>query len=47
MHEGSLRILSEKELRHVYMVLRSLHLGVNLRGRRSWDGRVLDLEARI
>ena len=47
LHEGSLRVLSEEELRHVYLVLRRLHLGVHLRGSRSWDGRVLDLEARI
>ena len=47
LHEGSLRVLSEKELGHVDMVLRRLHLGVHLRGRRRWDGGILDLEARI
>ena len=47
LHEGSLRVLSEEELGHVYLVLRRLHLGMHLRGRRSWDGGVLDLEARI
>jgi hypothetical protein len=47
LHEGSLRVLSEEKLGHVYLVLRRLHLGMHLRGRRSWDGGVLDLEARI
>lgn len=47
LQEGSLRVLSEKELRHVNLVLRRLHLGVHLRRGRRWDGRILDLEARI
>jgi len=47
LHEGSLRVLSEKELGHVDLVLRMLHLGVHLRGMRRWDGGILDLQARI
>ena len=44
LQEGGLRVLREKELRHVDVLL--LHLGMHLWGR-SLNGRILDLKTRI
>ena len=44
LHERSLRVLSEKKLGHVDLLLWRLHMGMHLRG---WDRRILDLKARI
>ena len=45
LQEGGLRVLREKELRHVDVLL-LLHLGMHL-WERSLNGRILDLKTRI